>query len=194
MAVGPHHGDAVLTVDFDVDRLGGSVLLVHRGSVAPGREDCPFCGGMTPARLSLAVGNMDRRPKRTARRRPFRHRPDSRGSGVAEQAERNAVTTIEDPHLASGAALDDELADLAKEYAEARDLVNEATARKDEARQRIIALMEPGKVAAGGFLITVSEQSRTTLDTKALRRWAEREGFDLAPYEKVSTSTVLRVT
>jgi hypothetical protein len=95
----------------------------------------------------------------------------------------------------SGASLDDQLATLAKEYADARDLVTEATARKDEARERIIALMgEPGSVAVGGFLIRVSEQSRTTLDTKALRRWADQDGFDLTPYEKVSTSTVLRVT
>jgi hypothetical protein len=39
----------------------------------------------------------------------------------------------------------------------------------------------------------VAEQSRTTLDTRALRRWAEQQGFDLAPYEKVSSTTVLRV-
>jgi hypothetical protein len=52
---------------------------------------------------------------------------------------------------------------------------------------------QPGKVTAGGFFITVAEQSRTTLDTRALRRWADQQGFDLAPYEKVSTSMVLRV-
>ena len=84
---------------------------------------------------------------------------------------------------------------LAKEYAEARDLANEAAARKDAARDALVALMgTAGKRTAGGFSISVTQQTRTTLDTKALRGWAERQGFDLAPYEKVSTSTVLRVT
>jgi len=92
-------------------------------------------------------------------------------------------------------SLEEQLTVLAKEYAEARDLANEAAARKDAARDAIVALMgETGKAAAGGFSISVTRQSRTTLDTKALRGWAEREGFNLVPYEKVSTSTVLRVT
>jgi hypothetical protein len=104
------------------------------------------------------------------------------------------VDITEDPDPASNADVEEQLATLAKEYAEARDLANEAVARKEEARQRILAVMgRPGKIAAGGFFITVAEQSRTTLDTRALRRWAEQHGFDLAPYEKVSTTTVLRV-
>ena len=105
------------------------------------------------------------------------------------------MSITEDPDLEPGATLEEQLSTLAKEYAGARDLANEATARKDETRERIIALMgDPGSVAAGGFFISLREQSRTTVDTRALRRWAEQEGLDLAPYEKVSTSTVLRVT
>jgi hypothetical protein len=118
------------------------------------------------------------------------HGPDDKSTAEREPA----VSDTEDPDPESAATLEEQLATLAKEYAEARDLASEAAARKDEARERILALMgEPGKLAAGGFSITVSEQSRTTLDTRALRRWAEQEGFDLAPYEKVSTSRVLRV-
>jgi hypothetical protein len=95
----------------------------------------------------------------------------------------------------SDATLEEQLTLLAKEYTEARDLANEAAARKDAARDAIVALMgEAGKAAAGGFAISVTQQTRTTLDTKALRSWAERDGFDLSPYEKVSTSTVLRIT
>jgi len=108
--------------------------------------------------------------------------------------EETVVSIIDDPEPLPGPTVEEQLIVLAKEYAEARDLATEATARKDDARGRIIALMgRPGKVTAGGFLISVTEQSRTRLDTKALRRWAEREGFDLAPYEKVSSCTVLRV-
>lgn len=104
------------------------------------------------------------------------------------------MSIIDDPEPLPGPTVEDQLIALAKEYAEARDFASEATARKDEARGQIIALMgRPGKVTAGGFLISVTEQSRRTLDPKALRRWAEREGFDLAPYEKVRISTVLRV-
>jgi hypothetical protein len=73
-------------------------------------------------------------------RRRGTHRPSSDqfatpapALGVGIKPRGNAVTTIEDPDLMSGAALDEELAALAKEYAEARDLVSEATARKDEA-------------------------------------------------------------
>jgi hypothetical protein len=103
------------------------------------------------------------------------------------------VSIIEETGPAEG-TVEEQLATLAKEYSEARDMAAEAAARKDEIRDRIIELMgETGKVDAGGFSISVSEQSRTTLDSKALRAWAERDGFDLAPYEKVSTSKVLRV-
>ena len=38
------------------------------------------------------------------------------------------------------------------------------------------------------------EHSRTALDSKGLRAWATQKGFDLAPFEKVSSSKVLRVT
>jgi hypothetical protein len=104
------------------------------------------------------------------------------------------VNAIEDPDPASVTTPEERLIALAKEYAEARDLASEATARKEEAREGIIALMgRPGQVAAGGFVIKLTEQSRTTLDTKALRRWADGEGLDLSPYEKVSTTTVLRI-
>jgi hypothetical protein len=105
------------------------------------------------------------------------------------------VSIIEQTEPAPGETVEEQLATLAKEYAEARDLASEAAARKDEIRDRIVALMgDTGKMAAGGFSISVSEQSRTTLDTKALRAWAKEEGFNLAPYEKVSSSKVLRVT
>ena len=92
--------------------------------------------------------------------------------------------------------LEEQLIAHAKEYAEARDLANEAAVRKEAARDAIVALVgdDGGKVSAGGFSISVSRQSRTTLDTKALRGWAHREGFDLGPFEKVSTSAVLRLT
>ena len=105
------------------------------------------------------------------------------------------MSIVEEASPALGATVEEQLATLAKEYAEARDIAAEAAARKDDIRDRIIALMgETGKVAAGGFSISVSEQSRTTLDSKALRAWATEEGFDLTPFEKVSTSTVLRIS
>jgi hypothetical protein len=43
------------------------------------------------------------------------------------------------------------------------------------------------------FFITVTEQSRKTLDTAALRAGAQQVGFDLAPYEKTTSMKVLRV-
>jgi hypothetical protein len=104
------------------------------------------------------------------------------------------VSPIEGVLPSPGPAAADDLAALAKEYAEARDLANEANARKEEARDRILALMgDTGKVEAGSYFISVTEQSRTTLDTKAVRAAAAVAGFDLTPYEKVSTSKVLRI-
>jgi len=104
------------------------------------------------------------------------------------------VSPIEGVLPSSDAPVGDELAALAKEYAEARDLEKEAGARKEEARDRIVALMgDAGKIEAGGYFISVTEQSRKTLDTKAVREGAAAAGFDLTPYEKVSTSKVLRV-
>jgi hypothetical protein len=106
------------------------------------------------------------------------------------------VSTIEQTEPAPDETMEEQLATLAKEYAEARDMAAEAAARKDAIRDRIIALVGDtvGKLAAGGFSISVSEQSRTTLDSKALRAWAAQDGFDLAPFEKVSSGKVLRVT
>jgi hypothetical protein len=40
----------------------------------------------------------------------------------------------------------------------------------------------------------VTEQARKTLDTAALRIAAAQAGFDLSPYEKVSSTKVLRVS
>ena len=104
------------------------------------------------------------------------------------------MSPIEGILPSSDTPVTDDLATLAKKYAEARDLANEANARKEEARDRILTLMgEAGKIEAGGYFISVTEQSRTTLDTKAVRAGAAAAGFDLTPYEKVSTSKVLRV-
>jgi hypothetical protein len=90
--------------------------------------------------------------------------------------------------------VDEQLAALAKEYAEARDLASDANARKEAARDRILALVgDAGKVVAGSYFISVTEQTRKSLDTKAVRIGAEKLGFDLTPYEKVSTTKVLRV-
>jgi hypothetical protein len=87
------------------------------------------------------------------------------------------------------------LAELAELYAKARDEANEATARKEEARDRILAIVGgAGKVVAGGYSLVVSEQTRVTLDSKALRAYAQSAGLDLSPFEKTSTSKVLRVT
>jgi hypothetical protein len=90
--------------------------------------------------------------------------------------------------------VDEQLAALAKEYAEARDLASDANARKEAARDRILALLgDAGKVVAGSYFITLTEQTRTTLDTKAVRIGAEQAGFDLTPYERVNTVKVLKV-
>lgn len=104
------------------------------------------------------------------------------------------MSPIEGIHSPSDEPVDEQLAALAKEYVEARDLASEANSRKDEARERILSLLgDTGKVAAGDYFISVTEQSRKMLDTKALRIGAEKEGFDLTPYEKVTSSKVLRV-
>ena len=89
---------------------------------------------------------------------------------------------------------EERLTALAKEYAQARDVAKEANDRKEAARSQILALVgDSPKVAAGPFFITVTEQSRTTIDTGALRVGAQQAGFDLSPFEKVSTAKVLRV-
>lgn len=104
------------------------------------------------------------------------------------------MSTTEGINLQAEPSVEEELTALAKEYAEARDLASEANARKEAARERILAVLgEAGKVAAGGYFISVTEQSRTTLDTKALRIGAEKEGFDLTPYERVTAAKVLRI-
>ncbi len=104
--------------------------------------------------------------------------------------------TIEDLSArACGSTEEENLRDLAKEYAEARDLVNEATRRKEQLREQILALVgDARKIVAGPFVIAVTDQSRTTLDHDALRAGAAQAGFDLTPYNKVSTSKVLRIT
>jgi hypothetical protein len=104
------------------------------------------------------------------------------------------VSPIEGILQNSDESVDEQLTALAKEYAEARDVAKEATARKDEARDRILALLgDAEKVAAGSYFISVTEQTRKTLDTKAVRIGAEQAGFDLTPYEKENTIKVLKV-
>ncbi len=106
------------------------------------------------------------------------------------------MSAIEDTTAMGSASLNEEhLRDLAKEYAEARDAANEATKRKEQLREQILAVVgDAKKVVAGPFFISVAEQTRTTLDTTALRVGAAQAGFDLTPYNKVSTTKVLRVT
>ena len=87
------------------------------------------------------------------------------------------------------------LRDLAREFAEARDMVKEATRRKDQLREEILAFVgDATKVVAGPFFIAVADQTRTTIDPNALRAGAAQAGFDLTPYNKVTTTKVLRVT
>lgn len=104
--------------------------------------------------------------------------------------------TIEDLDAREcGSPEEESLRDLAKEYAEARDLVSEATRRKEQLREQILALVgDAKKIVAGAFFIAVTDQTRTTLDHDALRAGAAQAGFDLSPYNKVSTSKVLRIT
>ncbi len=91
-------------------------------------------------------------------------------------------------------AEEEQLTRLAKEYDEAREAATEATNRKDAARQQILALLgDVEKAAAGPFFISAKAQTRKTLDPSALRIAADQAGFDLRPYEKVSTTRVLRI-
>lgn len=105
------------------------------------------------------------------------------------------VSTIEDVGTLELSPADEErLTGLAKEYSEARAVATAAGHRKDELRKEILAMIgEAGKVAAGPFFISVTAQSRTTLDAAALRVGAAQARFDLTPYQKVSATKVLRV-
>ena len=106
------------------------------------------------------------------------------------------MSTIEDLGARECNTADEErLRDLAKEYAEARDMANEATKRKEQLREHILALVgDAKKVVAGPFFIAVADQTRTTIDHSALRAGAAQAGFDLTPYNKVIATKVLRVT
>lgn len=105
------------------------------------------------------------------------------------------MSTIEGIGAGECASPDEErLRDLAKEYSEARALAAEATDRKERLREQILALGgEATKVVAGSYLISVSAQTRTTLDHAALRVGAAQAGFDLTPFNKVTETKTLRV-
>ena len=89
---------------------------------------------------------------------------------------------------------EDRLPVLAEEYVEVTRAAAEATARKKDLRVEILSLLgDREKVVAGRFHILAKGQTRTTLDRPAVEVGAAAAGFDLSPYYKVSSVTVLKV-
>lgn len=75
-----------------------------------------------------------------------------------------------------------------------RALATEANERKEQLRGQILDLVGGAtKVVAGSYFVSVTDQTRTTIDQAALRVGAAQAGFDLTPFNKVTETKVLRV-
>lgn len=104
------------------------------------------------------------------------------------------VNTMEDVEgTAAEPGCDERLTRLAKEYAKGREVAAAAATAKMIFARRAWPSVMPARSAANPFLISVTAQNRTSLDSAAPRVGAAQAGFDLNPYEKVSASNVLRV-